>query len=58
MDQQPEVPIELTLTSLMGRPIEADGCAWFSRTKAMDSREYSPAGSWRRLRSERDEEKV
>ena len=27
------------------RRIEADNCDWFSRTRAVDSREYSPAGN-------------
>ena len=30
---------------LDGRRIAAGNCDWLSRTKAMDSREYSPAGN-------------
>jgi len=35
----------MTYTSLMVRRIEAGNCDWLSRTKAGDSREYSPAGN-------------
>ena len=34
-----------TFMFLMERLIEEDNCDWFSRTKAVDSRDYSPAGN-------------
>jgi hypothetical protein len=34
-----------TFMFLMERLIEEDNCDWFSRTKSVDSREYSQAGN-------------
>ena len=39
------VDVLTTFMFLMERLIEEDNCDWFSRTKAVDSREYSPAGN-------------